>query len=201
MADQTDNTDNTNSGLGNSLGLSAGLLAAIMAKSGQSGGLMGTPPGEFNQTGPMTSEGQYLWNALQGEMGKTGGGFNINFGGTKIPVMDPMKAHLLNKMQGVSTGGGRITQGYQPGSQGLFGNLAQMLPFLLNNNKSGGGLTDWLKGLFGGSNPQVTTESAKDSSWDDAFGGDNLMNNMGNTGADVTDTVPDDTEMLSSLFG
>ena len=195
MADSTDQTDQTTksgSGTNSLLGL-GGILAAILAKQGQGGGLTGTAAGTYPTQSPLTPEGQYLWNTLVGDMGKTGKGFNLNVGGTSLPVQDPMQRRLLSQLGNVSNTQ-RIGQGWQQGSQGLFGNLAQMLPFM-----------DWSKLTGKGTSPGVTPSISSDSSGFPSAAGDNLMNTAG-TGADTAvnlgDTAGDyDWSAIGSLFG
>jgi hypothetical protein len=105
--------------------------------------LTGMPPGMYSQTGSLTPAAQQIYDQLYGQLGQTPESFNINVGGTQVPVMSPFYKQLLNQLGGFTKDTQSMAMNQGPGLLGNVGAAAA-------SSGGSGGILSGLGGLVNG---------------------------------------------------
>ena len=120
--------------------------------------LTGVPSQMTSTSGPLTAEGQQLWNMVMGQMQNTTPTKNVNFAGNNWTIQNPGYNNLLNALMKIDSSRGSMTP-FTPDQGGLLGTLAPIIGAYAGASKkttddgsggSGGGALNWILDLFQG---------------------------------------------------
>jgi hypothetical protein len=115
--------------------------------------LTGDPAQMTSTTGPMTTEGQKLWDMVMGQLQNTPATRKINFGGNNWTVQNPGYNSLLTALRGIDSSRRGTMQPFTPDQGGLLGTLAPILGAMAGSpSKNGLGGTLWDNLLSGYNN-------------------------------------------------
>lgn len=151
--------------------------------------LLGTPSRQVSNVGPLTTEGQILWNEYMKMVNAIPSTRNIKFGGQNWVTPNRQKERVLGLLSSLDASR-RGTLGMQPEQAGILGKLAPLLAMMGGTNKTGNqdGYFQKLLSLLGGND---TYGDISESGFPSAAG-DAMMNST-----DYMDDI--DTSWVSDL--